>query len=137
MLEHIQGVPVFMADAQDPPIRTEQDALDLIIAAGHYGAGADWAAIPAGRFEAEFFELSTRIAGGIVQKFVSYQMGFAMIGDISRYTSGSESLAAFVRESNRGRHVWFVSDVDELAAQLDRVSGVRRDTGFGGRQTPE
>jgi hypothetical protein len=132
----IHGVPVFMAGADGPPIRTENDALDLIMTAGRFGAGADWAVIPVSRFDADFFELSTRVAGTVVQKFVSYHLGFAMIGDISRHTAGSESLAAFVRESNRGRHVWFVSDVEELTRQLARVAGLPTHTGFGDRYAP-
>jgi hypothetical protein len=122
MLDHVNGIPVYLAPADGPPIRTEQDAIDMIVAAGHYGAGADWAVIPASRFDEDFFELKTRIAGAIVQKFVGYGMGFAMIGDISPHTSESESLAAFVRESNRGRHILFVSDMDDLADHLIRIS---------------
>jgi hypothetical protein len=118
MLDHVQEIPVFLADVDGPPIRTEQDAVDLIVAAGRYGAGASWAVIPVSRFAPEFFELRTREAGAIVQKFVQYGMGFAMIGDISAHVAGSESFAAFVRESNRGRHVWFVSDVEDLGGRL-------------------
>ncbi len=34
-----------------------------------------------------FFILSTRLAGGVLQKFVNYNVKLAIIGDYSRYTS--------------------------------------------------
>jgi hypothetical protein len=119
MLEHIHGVPVYLCSPDGPMLKGEADALEVIAEAGR---DADWAVIPVSRFGPDFFELSTRIAGEIVQKFVNYRMGFAMLGDISQHTDESVSLAAFVRESNRGRHIWFVSDMDELERQLARVT---------------
>ncbi len=119
MLEHINGVPVYLAPAEGPAICGEQDAVELMV---NSSREAEWLVIPVERFHPDFFELRTRVAGGIVQKFVNYRVGFAMIGDVSSYVATSESFAAFVRESNRGRHIWFVSDVDELRAQLARVT---------------
>jgi hypothetical protein len=123
MLEHIHGTPVFMCDVDGPKLRGEADALDLIVQAGHLGAGASWLVLPESRLEDDFFELSTRIAGAIVQKFVTYEMGFAVIGDISRHTDESVSLAAFVRECNRGRHTWFVADREQLDQQFAKGVG--------------
>jgi hypothetical protein len=119
MLEHIHDVPVFMCDPEGPQLRDEADALQLLVDAGRE---AEWVVVPASRVGDDFFELRTRVAGDIVQKFVNYRMGFAVLGDISAHTANSESLAAFVRESNRGRHIWFVSDVAELTAQLARAA---------------
>lgn len=118
MLDHIEGVPVFMLDAEGPPIKDDREAVDLIVSAGKYGAGAEWTVIPVDRLGDDFFELSTRKAGAIVQKFVQYNMGFVAIGDISDRVAASESLAAWVRESNRGKDIWFVSNVDELRTKL-------------------
>jgi hypothetical protein len=50
----------------------------------------------------------------VLQKFQNYRCRFAIIGDISAYTSKSESLRALVRESNRGKDVWFVPTIDTL-----------------------
>jgi hypothetical protein len=118
MLHHIDEVPVYVLDAEGPVIADDRAAVDLIVEAGRYGAGADWTVIPVSRLGDDFFELRTRKAGEIVQKFVSYQMKLAVIGDISERIATSESLAAWVRESNRGRDLWFVSDVDDLRARL-------------------
>ncbi|GAB3904334.1 DUF4180 domain-containing protein [Kibdelosporangium lantanae] len=120
MLLHIADVPVYLLDTEGPVIADDREAVDLIVAAGRYGAGADWTVIPVSRLGDDFFELRTRKAGAIVQKFVSYQMKLAVIGDISARVAASESLAAWVRESNRGRDLWFVSDVEELRARLGR-----------------
>ncbi len=67
-------------------------------------------------FTENFFKLSTRVAGDILQKFVNYRTKFAIIGDFSCYTS--KPLRDFIYESNRGREVFFVSIEDEAIARL-------------------
>jgi hypothetical protein len=120
MLQHIDEIPIYLLSTEGPVIADDREAVDLIVEAGRYGAGATWTVIPVSRLGDDFFELRTRKAGAIVQKFVSYQMKLAVIGDINERVAASESLAAWVRESNRGRDLWFVSDVDELRARLAR-----------------
>jgi len=114
-LTHTQGHPVLECPAEGPPIRYAE-AVDLIGEA--LGAGADWVAIPAARLGDDFFRLRTGVAGEVVQKFVTYGRRLAIVGDISAYLAASEALRDFVRESNRGPHVWFVADQDELARRL-------------------
>lgn len=62
----------------------------------------------------DFFDLSTRIAGEVLQKFVNYKTAVAIVGDYSGYTS--KSLKDFIYESNKGQSVFFVDSV-ELAVQ--------------------
>ncbi|TCO52863.1 uncharacterized protein DUF4180 [Actinocrispum wychmicini] len=133
MLQNINGVPVDILDPDGPRIRTEQDAVDTIVSE----LAADWTVVPISRLDPDFFTLSTRVAGGIVQKFVNYHRGLAIIGDVSPHVTASEPFAAFVRECNRGRHTLFVSDVDDLAAHLTRLAGRPTYTGFGSRHAPE
>ncbi|HEX4533513.1 MAG TPA: DUF4180 domain-containing protein [Rhizomicrobium sp.] len=97
-------------------LRSEADARDLILAA--HGDHADWVAIHEADIDARFFDLNTGLAGDVLQKFVNYQMKFAIIGDISRYTEKSEPLAALVRESNRGKDVRFAAALNELVNGL-------------------
>ena len=52
-----------------------------------------------------FFDLKTRIAGDILQKFSIYRIKLAIIGDFSKYKS--KSMQAFIRESNKGNIVYF------------------------------
>ncbi|MFJ6568459.1 DUF4180 domain-containing protein [Streptomyces sp. NPDC091292] len=115
-LRTVHDVPVLMCPADGEPIGGERDALDLIGDAGYQGAR--WVAVPVERFDPAFFQLRTRIAGDIIQKFANYRLGLAIIGDISSHTEASSALRDFVRECNRGQQMWFLTDEDELAERL-------------------
>lgn len=121
-LQYRQGVPVLMAAPDGPTVRSDGDALSLIVTAG--GQGAELVVLPIERLDEEFFELSTGLAGEIGQKFVNYRLRLAVLGDISDRTATSKSLREFVAETNRGRQLWFVADTAELderlAAETDR-----------------
>ena len=108
----LAGVQVYEVSGNGPELRTGQDAVDLMSAASEQRA--TWIAIPAARLGDEFFELRTRIAGEIAQKFAMYGAKVAIIGDISRRMAMSHSLAAFVAEANRGKSLWFVESNQEL-----------------------
>lgn len=69
----------------------------------------------------DFFKLSTRIAGDVLQKFVNYGLKMAIVGDFSRYES--KALRDFIYESNRGSHFFFVATVEEAEERLQRVLG--------------
>jgi len=79
--------------------------------------------IPVERLGDDFFDLRTRIAGEIAQKFAMYRARVAIIGDISQRIATSKSLAAFVAESNRGRDLWFVENLQDLANRLAKYRG--------------
>ncbi|GAA2142273.1 hypothetical protein GCM10009760_27280 [Kitasatospora kazusensis] len=119
-LQHLGTTPVLLCAAEGEPLRGEQDALDLIGNASYQGA--EWAVVPAERFEDAFFQLHTRVAGDILQKFVNYRVGLAVLGDISRHTDASGALRDLVRESNRGTHTWFVTDLDHFGELLARTA---------------
>jgi hypothetical protein len=108
-------VPVLICSDAGPPIAGPQDALDVI---GSALSRADVVAIPAGRFDERFYTLRTGLAGEIMQKFVNYRLRLAIVGDISAQVAASTALRDLVIESNRGRHVWFVADLDELDTHL-------------------
>ncbi|MEV0224881.1 DUF4180 domain-containing protein [Streptomyces sp. NPDC050704] len=115
-LQTIHDVPVLMCASEGDAIGDERGALDLIGDAGYQGA--HWVVIPAGRFDERFFDLRTRVAGEIVQKFANYRLGVVVLGDISRHTTESSALRDFVRECNRGRQTWFLADAEELRERL-------------------
>jgi hypothetical protein len=106
----------FLTPSEGPPVAGERDAVDLIGEA--LGSGARLVAIPVGRLGEGFLTLSTRIAGEVIQKFVNYGLQVAFVGDISQAVEASTALRDFVRESNRGPHVWFVADLAELEAKI-------------------
>lgn len=114
-----RGVTVLTFPADGPTVSSDRDAVDLI--GQSYEHHPDLVVIPVERLSADFFTLSTRIAGEIVQKFVNYGLRLAILGDITAQLETSAALRDYVRETNQGRHVWFVADLDELNAQLERV----------------
>ncbi|MFG3000401.1 DUF4180 domain-containing protein [Streptomyces sp. NPDC048340] len=115
-LQTIGDVPVLMCADEGEAIRGEGDVLDLIGDAGYQGA--EWVVIPVGRLDEAFFRLRSRVAGDIVQKFANYRLGMVVLGDISGHTESSSALRDFVRECNRGRQTWFLTDVEELRERL-------------------
>lgn len=110
VLHHKDGIRIAEVIGDGILLRNGSDAVQLMLNAHR----AEWIAVHEQNIAPEFFDLRTGIAGDILQKFVNYQTKLAIIGDVSRYTAKSESLAALVRESNRGRDVRFVADVKEI-----------------------
>ncbi|MBC5648850.1 DUF4180 domain-containing protein [Christensenella tenuis] len=64
----------------------------------------------------DFFKLSTRLAGEILQKFINYQVKFAVYGDFSSYTQGP--LHDFIYESNQGNDFFFVPNKEDAVQVL-------------------
>ncbi|MER7756272.1 DUF4180 domain-containing protein [Kitasatospora sp. NPDC097643] len=110
---------ILRVPVEGAPIRTERDAVDLIGDA--FGHGAEWVVLPAARLHPDFFALRTRVAGDIVQRFVNYRVGLVVLGDITAQVAASDALRDFVRESNRGRQLWFLADEAELTARFATV----------------
>lgn len=98
-----------------PTIRSDRDVLDVI--GSSFEQRAAFVVIPVERLDEDFFVLSTRVAGAIVQKFLNYRLRLAIVGDISRWLDSS-SLRDYVTEANRGSQVWIVPDLDELDRRL-------------------
>jgi hypothetical protein len=105
---------VFFCPPDGAPLGSERDAVDLIGEA----ADADWVAIPAARLDPAFFALSNGMAGAFLQKFVTYGLRVAIVGDIGAHTAASGALRDFVRESNAGERIWFVPSAEALTARL-------------------
>ena len=64
----------------------------------------------------EFFDLKTKLAGEVLQKFVQYRMPLAVVGDFSKCTS--KSLRDFIYECNQGRQVNFVQELSSALKDL-------------------
>ena len=64
----------------------------------------------------EFFDLKTKLAGEVLQKFVQYRMPLAVVGDFSKYAS--KSLRDFIYECNQGRQVNFVPELSSALKDL-------------------
>ena len=114
----IAGVRVFVVAREGALLQSERAATDLV-GDSYSAGGAEIIALPVERLGAAFFTLKTRIAGEMLQKFMNYGFRVAIVGDIAAYVEASGALRDFVYESNRGRQVWFVRDLDELRVRLE------------------
>jgi len=78
--------------------------LDPVVIIGEaLSQGARMVVIPAERLGDDFFRLQTGVAGAFLQKFVTYGVRVAIVGDISRYVAASSALRDL--EPNRGRDI--------------------------------
>lgn len=116
----IGGHAVFVC-VDDGPCLAEDRALSDLIGE-LFGSGAKLVAVPLARLGPDFLRLSTGVAGHVLQKLVNYHFRTAVLGDVSRVAAHSEPLRDFIRESNRGKTVWFVEDVEALELKLNATS---------------
>jgi len=103
------------------PLGNVSSSLEMIAAAR--SQDAEWIAVPIERLGEEFFQLGNGIAGEVLQKFVTYHLRVAILGEILRLSGPSKALHDFVVECNRGSTVWFLRDLEELQNRLCRVTG--------------
>ena len=98
-----------------PVITDEATAFDIMMSCA-YDTDTRLVAIEKSALAADFFKLSTGLAGGILQKFVNYRFRVAIYGDFSGYAS--KPLKDFIFESNRGGVILFVQDMEQAIARL-------------------
>lgn len=96
-------------------IKTTDDGLDLL--GNLYYQGFDKIIIYEKNITPEFFDLKTGIAGEILQKFSTYRVRLAIVGDLGKYES--KSLKDFIFESNKVGQIYFLPSLSEA---LERFS---------------
>jgi hypothetical protein len=111
------GTRVLAVAPEGPVVCDESSALDVIGDA--FGEDAAVVAIPVERLCADFFRLSSGVAGAVVQKFVNYRLRLVVVGDPNHHGPTSGPVEDWIREANRSRELWFVADDAELARRLD------------------
>ncbi len=109
------GVTVAIVSSPASIITETQDALDLMSTL-RYDTDCDAIILPKGALCEAFFDLKTRLAGDILQKFTTYQCRLAIVGDFSGYES--RALRDFIYESNQGRQINFLPTEEEAVARL-------------------
>jgi hypothetical protein len=109
------GVKIAVVTSDEKLLFDVQSALDLM-ATVQYETDSNRIAVYKESVAEDFFILSTRLAGEILQKFVNYQWKLAIIGDFSKYTS--KPLRDFIYESNNGRDIFFVATEEEAVERL-------------------
>lgn len=95
-----------------------QSALDFMMTV-QYETGCDRMILNKSAICEDFFHLSTRLAGEILQKFITYHVKIAIVGDFSNYTS--KSLKDFIYESNKGKDMFFLPDEKQAIEKLSMV----------------
>ncbi|WMX12085.1 MULTISPECIES: DUF4180 domain-containing protein [unclassified Aureispira] len=91
-----------------------EDGLNLL--GNIYYQGFDKVIIHQKNITPDFFELKNRMAGEILQKFSTYRIQLAIVGDFSIFNS--KSLKDFIYESNQGKQVNFVASTTEALKKL-------------------
>lgn len=108
-------------EADGPLISTRDETSDLI--GNAWVENASVIAVPVGRLDPAFLDLSSGFAGEITQKVVNYGLKLAVIGDVSAAVAASRPLADYIWETNRGDHIWFFDDEAALIEKLTGRSG--------------
>lgn len=112
-----EGYSIAILESDEIVIHHVQDALDALANAKYQGCDAlvwkEEHIVP------DFFELSTKLAGEILQKYTNYQMKLAIVGDYSQIES--KSLRDFIYECNQGTQFFFTATEEEAIAAIKRT----------------
>ena len=94
------GVVFAECEPAEKLISSEQDAVDLIGLCGYHQTNN--LLLYAKNIDANFFDLKSTLAGGVLQKCINYYMGVAMVllSDIEHNKRFSE----MTLEANKGNH---------------------------------
>jgi hypothetical protein len=115
-ISHINGISIAEIISEEVLIVEVQDALDIMGDCNYQGTNK--IIIRKKNLTEGFFDLKTGIAGEILQKFSTYQVQLAIVGDFSNYTS--KSLNDFIFESNKHGRINFVDSIDEAKRRLTK-----------------
>jgi hypothetical protein len=109
------GNNIAIVSSNEILIADVQSALDFM-ATVQYEAGCDRIVINKSLLSESFFDLKTRLAGDILQKFINYRVKVAIIGDFSVYSS--KSLRDFIYECNNGTDIFFLPTEQQAIEKL-------------------
>ena len=109
------SVEIAIVNSNEILITDVQSALDLM-ATVDYEMGCKHMILDKSLICEDFFDLSTKLAGDILQKYINYHTKIAIVGDFSVYNS--KSLKDFIYECNNGKDIFFLSDVKQAIEKL-------------------
>ncbi|OBZ13220.1 DUF4180 domain-containing protein [Bacillus sp. FJAT-26390] len=112
------GANIAIVSSGEVLIEDVQSALDFM-ATVHYEAGTDRIVINKSLLSESFFDLKTRLAGDILQKFTNYHVKIAIVGDFSMYSS--KSLRDFIYECNNGTDFFFLPTERQAIEKLSML----------------
>ena len=114
----IGGINIAVVRNDTVLISDVQSALDLM-ATVQYEADSKRIIIKKSLISESFFDLKTRLAGDILQKFINYSVKIAIVGDFSMYTS--KSLKDFIYECNKGKDIFFLATEQQSIEKLSSL----------------
>ncbi|MGW6149962.1 DUF4180 domain-containing protein [Bacillus mycoides] len=114
----IRGINIAVVRNDTVLISGVQSALDLM-ATVQYEADSKRIAINKSLISESFFDLKTRLAGDILQKFINYSVKIAIVGDFFMYTS--KSLKDFIYECNKGKDIFFLATEQQAIEKLSSL----------------
>ena len=117
-ITEVNGQKIALVHEDTILLKDEQSALDFIMTTS-YETSSNRLALNKEAISEDFFNLSTKLAGNILQKFVNYHIKLAIIGDFSVYSS--KALKDFIYECNKGNHIFFVPTEQEAIEKLSNA----------------
>jgi hypothetical protein len=111
----VKGITIAEVLPGSDVITSPDEMLDIIADVGYHKSSR--LIVYDKNLHPDFFDLKSRLAGEILQKFSNYRMKLAIVGDFSGFKS--KSLRDFIRESNRTGIICFVDTLDEALLKLD------------------
>ncbi|MBN2571727.1 MAG: DUF4180 domain-containing protein [Ignavibacteriales bacterium] len=116
-IHKINNKPIAEINSEKVVITEVQDALDIMAECDYLGARK--IIIKEENITQNFFELKTRLAGEILQKFTNYKVDLAIIGNFEKYKS--KSLNDFIYESNKHGKIVFVPTLENAIERLSTI----------------
>ena len=107
---------IALIESDEILIKTVQDALDLLM--NFYYNDCNTILLNEKNFIHEFFDLKTKLAGEILQKFSTYQCRLAIVGDFSNIQS--KTMKDFIYESNKTGRINFVENLEDAKNKLNK-----------------
>ena len=117
----VVGANIAVVRSEEIVIMDVQSALDLM-ATVRYEADCDYIVINKSLLSESFFDLKTRLAGDISQKFVNYHVKIAIVGDFTVYAS--RSLQDFIYECNNGNDIFFLPTEQQAIDKLRLIQSI-------------
>lgn len=115
-LSQHNGIDIAEVSADMVLINDAQDALDIMANCSYQGASC--IIMHEKQLAGHFFDLSSGLAGEVLQKFSNYRVRLAIVGDFSRFDS--KSLKDFIFESNKHGRINFVGSQAEAIERLSK-----------------
>lgn len=110
---HINGQSIAELSANGVVLSTAQQFLQMMM-----DSSAEGIIVHQKNIDEQFFDLRSGLAGEMLQKVVNYRLRLAIVGDFSIYESNS--LRAFIFESNKSNSIAFVATVEEAIKKLTK-----------------